>query len=262
MRLEDRVAIVTGGGSGIGRATCELVGAQGARPVVVDIVRERAQETARGIIDGGGRALAIEADVSNKGQVDGMMTQALDAFGQVDILVNNAAISTGTHVLEVSEEIWDQDLRVVLKSAYLCCKAVLPTMIAQRRGVILNIASVNGLAAYGEVAYSAAKAAMINLTRNMAVNYGKHNVRVNAICPGTVRTPIWGPTLEVDPQIFEKLAKWYPLGRVGEPDDIAQAALFLVSDDAAWITGETLVVDGGLTAGNFRMLEEIESSWQ
>jgi NAD(P)-dependent dehydrogenase (short-subunit alcohol dehydrogenase family) len=241
---------------------CELFAIHGARSIVVDLVGKRAQETVQRIADGGGQALAIEADVSYKAQVDGMVAQTLEAFGQVDILVNNAAISSGTHVLEVPEEIWDRDLRVVLKSAYLCAKAVLPAMIAQQSGTILNVASVNGLAAFGEVAYSAAKAGMINLTRNMAVNYGKYNVRINAICPGTVRTPIWGPTLEVDPHIFEKLSKWYPLGRVGEPRDIAQAALFLVSDEAAWITGETLVVDGGLTAGNFRMLEEIESSWQ
>lgn len=122
----------------------------------------------------------------------------------------------------------------------------------------MNISSVNGIVGLGEEAYSAAKAGMNVLTKNMAVKYGRFGIRVNAICPGTVRTPIWGPRLEKDPHIFEKLAKWYPLGRVGEPEDIANAALFLASDEAAWITGALLVVDGGLLAGSYRMTLELE----
>lgn len=130
-------------------------------------------------------------------------------------------------------------------------------MLAQRSGAIINIASINGLAAYGEEAYSAAKAGVINLTKNMAVKYGQAGVRVNCICPGTVRTPICDSVLRQDPHLFTRLQKWYPLGRVGEPEDIANAALFLASDEAAWIAGITLTVDGGLLAGNFRMTSEL-----
>jgi NAD(P)-dependent dehydrogenase (short-subunit alcohol dehydrogenase family) len=141
----------------------------------------------------------------------------------------------------------------------LCSKAVLPAMIAQKNGAIVNIASVNGLTGLGEEAYSAAKAGVINLTQNMALKYGRFNVRANVICPGTIQTPIWQPQLEKDPQIFERLIPWYPLGRIGQPEDVARAALFLASDEAAWITGVTLPVDGGLMAGSYRMARELEA---
>lgn len=257
MRLKGKVAIVTGAGSGIGQAIAELFAREGAKLVVVDWVETKAQTTVRRIKEAGGEALAIVADVSRKNEVDMMAAQVLAQCGQIDILVNNAAVAEGDGLLEFAEETWDSDLSVVLKGVFLCCKAVMPAMIAQKRGAIVNIASVNGLAAFGHSAYSAGKAGVINLTKNMAVGYGQYNVRVNAICPGTIRTPIWQERLEVDPQIFERLARWYPLGRVGEPDDVAKAALFLASDDAAWITGESLVVDGGLMAGAYRMSQEL-----
>jgi NAD(P)-dependent dehydrogenase (short-subunit alcohol dehydrogenase family) len=135
---------------------------------------------------------------------------------------------------------------------------VLPTMIGQKNGAIVNIASVNGLTGLGEEAYSAAKAGVINLTQNMALKYGRYHVRANVICPGTIQTPIWQAHLEKDPHIFERLTPWYPLGRVGQPEDIARAALFLASDEAAWITGVALPVDGGLMAGSYRMACELE----
>ncbi len=132
-------------------------------------------------------------------------------------------------------------------------------MLTRRRGAIVNVASVNGLSGLGEEGYSAAKAGMISLTQNMAVKYGDRGVRVNVVCPGTVRTPIWRERVERNPDIFDRLATWYPLGRVGEPEDIANAVLFLASDEAAWITGTTLVVDGGLLAGSTRMSRELEA---
>jgi NAD(P)-dependent dehydrogenase (short-subunit alcohol dehydrogenase family) len=257
MRLVDTVALVTGGGSGIGRAIAELFAREGAAVVVADLRLERAQESAECIQAAGGKALALAADVSLRDQVDRMAAQALAAYGRVDVLVNNAAMATGDDILNIEEDEWDLNLRVVLKSVYLCSKALLPGMIARRRGAIVNIASVNGLTGLSEEAYSAAKAGVINLTRNMAVKYGRYQVRANAICPGTVRTPIWGPMLQRDPQIFDKLVKWYPLGRVGEPEDIAKAALFLASSEASWITGETLTVDGGLLAGSYGMSREL-----
>ena len=130
-------------------------------------------------------------------------------------------------------------------------------MIERGSGAILNIASVNGMAFFANEAYSTAKAGMINLTRSMAVRYGRHGIRVNAIAPGTIRTPLWQERIDKEPAIFERLVRWYPLGRVGEPDDVARAAVFLASDDAAWITGEVLRVDGGLLAGNAQMAREL-----
>jgi NAD(P)-dependent dehydrogenase (short-subunit alcohol dehydrogenase family) len=259
MRLNDTVALITGGGSGIGQAIGELFAAEGASVVVVDRDEGRADATVRRIVAVGGVALAVVADVSRAGDVAAMAERALASCGRVDVLVNNATVTGGDDILTFDEATWDLHMAVELKAVFLCAKALLPQMIARRRGVILNIGSVNGLTGLGEEAYSAAKAGMINLTKNLAVKYGRHGLRANCICPGTVRTPIWQPVVERDPQIFEKLARWYPLGRVGEPSDIAKAALFLASDEAAWVSGATLVVDGGLSAGNVLMAQELDA---
>lgn len=258
MRLNNKIAIVTGAGSGIGRAIAELFAQEGASVVVDDRYGERAEETVRQIEKAGGVAVAVEADVSQKAAVEAMVAQTVAAYGRVDILVNNAAVGTGDDILQIEEADWDAGLTIVLKSVYLCCKAVLPGMIERRSGAIVNIASVNGLTGLGEEAYSAAKAGVINLTQNMALKYGRFNVRANVICPGTIQTPIWQTQLEKDPDIFERLIPWYPLGRIGQPEDIAKAALFLASAESAWITGVTLPVDGGLMAGSYRMARELE----
>jgi meso-butanediol dehydrogenase / (S,S)-butanediol dehydrogenase / diacetyl reductase len=253
MRLHNRIALITGAGSGIGEAIARLFAEEGARIAVVDLRQERAQRTVEAIRAAGGEAMAIAADVSNADEVTAIARQVQEAWGPVEILVNNAAISQGDDIRTIDEATWDLNLAVVLKGAFLCSKALVPGMIERRRGAIVNIASVNGLTGLGEEPYSAAKAGLLNLTQNMAIKYGQYNVRANAICPGTVRTPIWQERVEQDPEIFERLAAWYPLGRVGEPEDIAKAALFLASDDAAWITGAILNVDGGLMAGSYRM---------
>ncbi len=261
MRLPDTVALITGGGSGIGRAICQRFAVEGARVVVADRDLPGAQETARRITSAGDTALAVEADVSDATAV-ATMAERIEAdpdYGRVDVLVNNAGAAWGDDILQIDEETWDRNLAVVLKSAFLCAKAVLPGMLTRRRGAIVNVASVNGLSGLGEEGYSAAKAGMISLTQNMAVKYGDRGVRVNVVCPGTVRTPIWRERVERNPDIFDRLATWYPLGRVGEPEDIANAVLFLASDEAAWITGATLVVDGGLLAGSTRMSRELEA---
>ncbi len=261
MRLSRKIVLITGGGSGIGRVIAQRFAAEGASVVALDLVGARARETVRLLahqIDNNDAAhLAIEADVSNGEQVDAAVRRTLDTFGSIDILVNNAGLSAGDDIRTIDEATWDLNLNVVLKGAFLCTKAVLPAMIERRRGAIVNIASVNGMMGLGEEAYSAAKAGVINLTQNLAVKYGQFGVRANVICPGTVRTPIWQEQVEETPDIFERLAQWYPLGRVGEAEDIANAALFLASDEAAWITGTTLPVDGGLTAGSYGMMRAL-----
>ncbi len=252
MRLDGRTAIVTGGGSGIGRAIARRFAAEGGAVVVADLVGERAEEVAAEI---GGTA--VQADVTVAADVSRMV----DAAGRIEVLVNNAGGGMADDLLEISEEEWDTDVTVNLKSAFLCSKAVLPGMIERGAGVILNISSVNGMAFFANEPYSAAKAGLINLTRSMAVRYGKHGIRAVAIAPGTIRSPLWQERIDKEPAIFERLVRWYPLGRVGEPEDIANAAVFLASDDAAWITGEVLRVDGGLLAGNAQMARELVANF-
>ena len=262
MRLPDTVALVTGGASGIGRAVCERFAGEGARVVVADRDLPGAEETVRRIHGAGGVALAVEADVADAAAVAAMAERVGGeaAYGRVDVLVNNAGAAWGDDILTIDEVTWDRNLAVVLKSVFLCAKVILPGMLERRRGAIVNVASVNGLAGLGEEGYSAAKAGMISLTQNMAVKYGDRGVRVNVVCPGTIRTPIWRERLARQPDIFERLAAWYPLGRVGEPEDVANAVLFLASDEAAWITGAVLTVDGGLLAGSTRMSRELEAT--
>ena len=251
-RLAGKRAIVTGGGSGIGRATCRRFAAEGATVVVADLLGERAEAVAAEI---GGAA--IEADVTVAADV----TRMVEAAGRVDVLVNNAGGGFADDLLEISEEEWDTDVAVNLKSAFLCSKAVLPGMIEQGSGVIVSITSVNGMAFFANEPYSAAKAGLISLTRSMAVRYGRHGIRAVAIAPGTIRSPLWQERVDKEPAIFERLVRWYPLGRVGEPEDVANAATFLASDDASWITGEVLRVDGGLLAGNAQMARELVANF-
>lgn len=257
MKLENNVVFVTGGGSGIGRAICDLFAQEGATVVAADLIPERALETAHRITHAGGVALGVEIDVANSASVKVAIGHAVDAYGRIDILVNNAGLSVGDRITDFDEAMWDLNIDVVLKGVYLCSREVIPGMVERHSGVILNIGSVNGLMAIGESAYAAAKAGMVNLTQNLAIHYGDDGIRVNLIAPGTVRTPIWDERLKAEPRAFERLTPWYPLGRVGEPEDIAKAALFLCSEDASWITGVVLPVDGGLTAGNYRLNKDL-----
>ena len=257
MRLADKAAIVTGSGSGIGRVIAQRFAAEGAAVVVADRLGDKAEEVAREIGGAGGRAIPTATDVTVAAEVDAMARAAEEAFGRIDVLVNNAAVCEGDNVVAMDEATWDYDVTGVLKSAFLCSKRVLRGMAERGQGAIVNIASVNGLAYFGNEAYSAAKAGMINLTQSIAVRYGRYGVRANVIAPGSIRTPIWQERVDKEPEVFERLVRWYPLGRVGEPEDVANAALFLASDEAAWITGALLRVDGGLLAGNDPMTRDL-----
>ncbi len=257
MRFQSRVAIITGSGSGLGRVLAHRFAAEGAAVVVADVVEQRANTVADEISGAGGMSLAQTTDVTRTADVEAMVGAAREAFGSVEILINNAAKATDVDFLDVSEEAWDEDVAIALKGSFLCSQAVLADMTENRSGIILNISSVNAFAYFGNEAYSAAKAGILSLTRSLAVRYGPFGVRVNAIAPGTLSTPAWEQRRQKDPNVFERVAKWYPLGRIGDPEDVAGAALFLASDEAAWISGAVLPVDGGLTAGNMEMTREI-----
>lgn len=234
-----KVVAVTGGASGIGAEICTQFAEAGADVYALDIR---------------GRHLwvpTVTMDVADSASVDGAIAQIPAG---IDIVVHSAAVAEASGLHEMTDAQWQRERAIALDGGFYLVRAVLPAMIERRSGVIVTIGSVNGHAAYGQPAYSAAKAGLESLTQNLALRYGPYGIRANAVAPGTVRTPAWRSREEANPAIFDQLSRWYPLGRVGTPADIAHAVLFLASEKAAWITGTTLTVDGGLTAGGFRMI--------
>jgi meso-butanediol dehydrogenase/(S,S)-butanediol dehydrogenase/diacetyl reductase len=259
MRYVGKVAIVTGGGNGIGRATALRLASEGAAVVILDLRSADGEAVAKSISDSGGRALFVAGDAAVEADVAAMIALGVEAFGAINVLVNNVARTSKATLAECTPDDWSQEFEGTLKTGFLCCRAVLPLMVEQSGGAIVNIGSVNGFTYVGNPAYSAAKAGLLNLTLAIAVEYGPRGVRANMVSPGTIRTSArsWARRLARDPQIFEKLARWYPVGRVGRPEDIAGAVAYLGSDEAGFVNGANLVVDGGLTAGQTIMVDEL-----
>ena len=244
--LENRVAIVTGAGSGIGAATATRFAAEGAAVVAVDIRGAKAQATATEIEDGGGHAIAIEADVSSAPDVERMVDETVQRLGGLDVLFSNAGTLRPGSCVELSVEDWDLVMGVNVRSVFLGGKYAVPAMLARGGGSIVNTASISGLHGDGgAVVYAASKAAVINLTRAMATDHSADGIRVNAICPGTIETP---PVqrMVADPAVMQVNLDAHSMGRIGQPSEIASAALWLASDESSFVTGEHLVVDGGL----------------
>jgi len=251
MRLENKVTIVTGAGKGIGWGIATVFSKEGAKVVVVDWDEEAGKKTAEEIRQAGGDALFVNCDVSNEEQVKAMVQATLDKYGRIDVLVNNAGIGVYKPLLEATSEDWDRCLAVNLKGVFLCSKYTIPHMQAVGKGAIVNISSVHAHATVNGVApYAASKGGITALTRNMAIDYGPA-IRVNAIAPGWVLTPLIQSIFDSydDPAEQQRLVEQRQvMKRIGRPEDIGYAAAFLASDEASFITGTQLFVDGGLTA--------------
>ena len=255
-RFAGKVALVTGGGAGIGRATVRRLAAEGCAVVLLE---RDAPAAARVAAEAGEGAVACIGDATQQSDVAAALAAAA-RLGGLDILINNAGATWAASFADCAPETWDREFDITLRSAFLCCRAALPVLRAP--AAVVNVGSVNGMMYFGNPAYSAAKAGLLSLTRSLAVEYGPAGIRVNMVSPGSVRTEAvtWRERERRDPAIFERIARWYPAGRVGEPDDIAAAIAFLASGEAAFVSGANLVVDGGLTAGMGVMAQELSGT--
>lgn len=244
-QLEDQVAIVTGGGRGIGKAICERLAQEGAHIIVSDISRDLAKETAMEIKEKFNRkTLALEVNVGDLNSVEEMVNNSLDNFENINILVNNAGITRDTLLIRMKEEDWHKVIEVNLTGVFNCTKVVGKKMIKQRSGKIVNISSVIGIMGnVGQVNYAASKAGIIGLTKSTAKEFASRNINVNAIAPGFIETDM---TKNLSQEIRQELLKQIPLNRLGEPSDVAELVLFLSSSASDYITGQVIVVDGGM----------------
>lgn len=252
MKLSGQVAIVTGGGSGQGRATSLLFAQEGAKLVVADMNLSDAEETARLINQNeGGQATAVKTDVTQASDAQSMVDTALTKYGRVDILINNAGMTLFKGIDDTTEEDWDRIVDTNLKGVFLCCKAAIPAMRKSSGGSIVNIASVAGLMGMPQhFAYCAAKAGVIHFTKSLALDHGPENIRINCICPGGVLTPMLGEVIDItNAAQVDRVAKQHALGRIADPEEIGRVSLFLCSSDASFMTGAAVTVDGGIAAG-------------
>ncbi len=249
MRLKGKVAIITGAGSGIGRASSLFFASEGARVVVADIAEDAGRETVRLIRERGAEAIFVRTDVSKADEVRAMVASSVETFGTLDVLFNNAGYYDHQGpVADVPEEIWELTIDVNLKGTYLGAKYAIPEMIKNGRGSIINTASCLGLvAASNYAAYCAAKGGIVLLTRSIAVDYGRHNIRCNAICPGVIATKV-NEEIRSQPGGLERLMAPLLVNYIGQPEDIAHLAVYLASDESRYVTGAAISIDGGYTA--------------
>ncbi|MGH7964218.1 MAG: SDR family oxidoreductase [Candidatus Binatia bacterium] len=249
-RVDGKIAVVTGGGSGIGRATALTFAREGAKVVVADVVVAGGEETVRMIKAAGGDAIFVKTDVAKGSEVDALVAKTVATYGRLDCAFNNAGIEGQlTSTVEASEANWDRVIDINLKGVWLCMKAEIMQMLAQGGGAIVNTASAAGLIGIaGGSAYVASKHGVNGLTKTAALEYAKQGIRVNAVCPGVIRTPMVERGMASNPQMMETMVAIEPIGRLGKPEEIAEAVVWLCSDAASFVTGLPMAVDGGWTA--------------
>jgi NAD(P)-dependent dehydrogenase (short-subunit alcohol dehydrogenase family) len=248
--LQDKVALVTGAASGIGEATAQLFAREGATVVVVDLNEEQGEDTARQIKDDGGEAIFVRADVGNEADVQAMIQQTVDTYGRIDCAFNNAGIggeAAGTH--EQTLETFNDVIRVNLTGVFLCVKYELQQMLQQGGGAIVNTSSLAGIGGVAGLSpYAASKHGVIGITKTAAMEYGEAGIRLNAITPGVIRTPMLEGALQIDPHMFDPQIAATPLGRMGKPEEVGELVIWLCSDHARFVTGQVIGVDGGIRA--------------
>jgi len=250
MRLEGKVAIISGSGGSIGGVTARGFAREGARVLVTDINVKGGKETVRAIKDNGGEAVFVKADIAKVAGTEKIVKTAIDAFDRVDILFNNAGVELIKPLHEYTEEDYDKVVDVHLKGSFFCIRYVLPYMMKQGGGSIINMGSIAGLVGWTRSsAYNAAKGAIVNLTRHVALDYASCNIRCNCVCPGAVATEMLKRQMKIEPIMMKKLIELQPLGRAGEPEEIASLGVFLASDESKFITGVSIPIDGGFMAG-------------